>query len=92
MLMHNEEQVRYVVQCNETHLRCFLFIAQKICLVRNMQCTETHLRCFLFIAQRLVIACLSITRNKLDMSCNAMKHILGVFFTLHKGLLLRADA
>jgi len=26
-----------------------------------------------------------ITRNKLDMSCNAMKHILVVFFSLHRG-------
>jgi len=50
-----------------------------------MQCNETHLRYFLFIAQRLVIACICITRNKLDMSCNAMKHILGVFFSLHRG-------
>jgi len=62
VLIHNEEQVRYVVQC-----------------------TETHLSGFLFIAQRLVIACICITRNKLDMSCNAMKHILGVFFSLHRG-------
>jgi len=60
--MHNEKQVRYV-----------------------MQCTEIHLRCFLFIAQGLVIACISITRNKLDMSCNAMKHMLDVFFSLDRG-------
>jgi len=64
---YNEEQVRYVMQCNETHLSCFLFISQ-----------------------RLVIACICITRNKLYMSCNALKHILGVFFSLHRGLLLRA--
>jgi len=67
--MHNEEQVRYV-----------------------MQCTETHPRCFLFIAQKLIIACICITRNKLDISCNAVKHILGVFFSLHRGYLLRAYA
>jgi len=60
--MHNEEQVRYVMQCNEIHLRCYLFIAEM-----------------------LVIACICKTRNKLDMSCNAMKHILGVFFNLHRG-------
>jgi len=59
--MHNEEQVRYVMQCNETHLRCFLFIAQ-----------------------RLVIPCICITSNKLDMSCNALKHILGVLFSLDR--------
>jgi len=58
----NEEQVRYVMQCDETDLRCFLFIAQ-----------------------RLVIAYIIITRNKLDMSCSAIKHILGVFFSLHRG-------
>jgi len=92
--MHNEEQVRYVMQCNETHLRCFLFIAQRlfiacICITRNkldMSCNALkHLRFFLFIAQRLVIACLCITRNMLDMSCNALKHILVVFFSLHRG-------
>jgi len=27
--MHIEEEVRNVMQCNETHLRCFLFIAQR---------------------------------------------------------------
>jgi len=74
--MHNEEQVRYVMQCNETHFRCFLFGAQRIVICVQMhnekqvryvmQCTEIHLRCFLFIAQGLVIACISITRNKLD--------------------------
>jgi len=74
------------MQCNETHLRCFLFIAQRLvigcicitmhCMIdiglRIMQCTETHVRCFLFIAQRVVIACICITRNKLDyvMQCN----------------------
>jgi len=26
--MHNEKQVRSVMQCTETHLRCFLFTAQ----------------------------------------------------------------
>jgi len=66
--MHNEEQVRYVVQC-----------------------TETHLRCFLFIAQRSFIACICITRNKLDMSCNAMKHILGVFFSLLRRLVIEVS-
>jgi len=35
-------------------------------------------------AQRFVIACICITRNTLDMSCNALKHILGVFFSLHR--------
>jgi len=60
--MHNEKEVGYV-----------------------MQCTETHLRCFLFTAQELVIACICITRNKLDISCNALKHMLGVFFSLHRG-------
>jgi len=89
MYMHNEKQVRSVMQCTETHLRCFLFTAQRlvivcICITRNkldmsMQCNETHLRCFLFIAQR-VIACICLTRNKLDLSCIALKHILGVFF------------
>jgi len=59
--MHNEKQVISIMQCNETHLRCFLFIAI-----------------------RLVIECICITRNKLDMSCNAMKHILVVFFSLHR--------
>jgi len=124
--MHNEEQVRYVMQCTETHLRCFLFTAQRlviacICITRNkldrscnalkhilvvffslhrgycvhmhneeqvryvMQCNETHLRGFLFIAQRLVIPCICITSNKLDLSCNALKHILCVFFSLHRG-------
>jgi len=98
---HNEEQVRYVMQCNETHLRCFLFTAQRLviaclCITRNklnMSCNamkRTHLRCFLFTAQRLFIACICITRNKLDMSCNTLKHILGVFFSLHRGYLLRA--
>jgi len=28
----------------------------------------------------LFIACICITRNKLDISCNALKHMLGVFF------------
>jgi len=74
--MHDEEQVRYVMQCTETHVRCFLFTAEKIVIcvhVHNekqvisiMQCNETHLGCFLFIAQRLVITWICITRNKLD--------------------------
>jgi len=81
------------MQCTETDLRCFLFIAQRLviaCMLNEdqdryvIQCDETHLRCFLFTAQMLVIACICITRNKLDMSCNAMKHILGVFFSLPK--------
>jgi len=93
--MHNEEQVRYAMQCNEIHLRCFLFIAQRLVIAVHMhnekqvgyvmQCNETHLRCFLFTSQMLVIACICITRNKLDMSCNALKHILGVFFSLPRG-------
>jgi len=94
--MHNEEQVRYyVIQCTETHVRCFLFTAERLFICMHMhnekqvisilQCNETHLSCYLFIAQRLVIVCISITRNKLDMSCNAIKHILGVFFSLHRG-------
>jgi len=74
--MLNEEQVRYVMQCTETHVRCFLFTAERllICVHKHnekqvisiIQCNETHLRCFLFVAQRLVITCISITRNKLD--------------------------
>jgi len=52
--MHNEEQVRHVMQCNETHLRPFLFIAQRLVIRAYneeqvkylMQCNETHLRCF----------------------------------------------
>jgi len=132
--MHKKKQVRSVMQCDETHRRCFLFTAQRlviecICItskklvmscnalkhilgvsfhctevsycvymhnekqVRSLlQCNETHLRCFLFIAQRFVIACICITRNKLDLSCNALKNILGVFFSLHRGQLLRAYA
>jgi len=124
--MHNEKQVISTMQCDETHLRCLLFIAQMlviacICITKNkldmsckalkhvlgvffslhrvsycvhmhnekqvlsiMQCNETHLRCFLLFAQRLVIACICITRNKLDRSCNAMKHILGIIFSLHR--------
>jgi len=99
--MHNEEQVRYVVQCDETHLRFFFHCTEVSYCVDSyneeqvryvMQCEETHLRCFLFTAQRLVIAFICITRNKLDMSCNALKHILGIFFSLHRGHLLRAYA
>jgi len=41
----------------------------------------SNLCSFLFTAQRLVIMCICITRNELDLSCNAMKHILGVFFS-----------
>jgi len=47
--MHNEEQVRYACKCDETHLRGFLLIAQK-----------------------LVIACICIARNKLDL-CSVKK-------------------
>jgi len=93
--MHNEEQVRYVMQCTETLVRCFLFTAERllICVhmhnekqvISIMQCNETHLRCFIFIAQRLVITCICITRNKLEMSCNALKPMLGVFFSLQRG-------
>jgi len=41
-----------------------------------MQCHETELMCFVFTAQRFVIACIYITRNKLDMSCNVSVHCI----------------
>jgi len=76
MHMHNEKQVRSLLQCNETHLRCFLFTAQRLVIAcisitrnkldRSYNAIEAHLRCFLFIAQTLVIAWIDITRNKLD--------------------------
>jgi len=93
--MDYEEQIRYVMQCTETHVRCFLFTAERLAICVHMcnekqvisilQCNETHLRCFLFIAQRLVITWICITRNKLDRSRNALKYILVVFFSLHRG-------
>jgi len=74
--MHNEEQVISIMQCDEKHLSSFLFIAKLVIAYMHneeqvryvMEFTETHLSCFLFIVQRLVIACICITRNKLDMS------------------------
>jgi len=72
--MHNEKQVRYVMQFTETYLSCFLFIAQRlvtvcICITRNkldLSCKydETYFRGFLFIAQRLVIACKCINEEQ----------------------------
>jgi len=77
--MHNEKQIRYVMQCTETHLSCFLFIAQRLVIACISYCVHKHneeqascnamkhiLGVFCSIAQRLVIACISITRNKLD--------------------------
>jgi len=90
--MLNEKQVRSIMQCHKTHLRCFLFIAKKLVIaciyiwtnkLDVMQCHETELMCFVFTAQRFVIACiyitrnkLDITRNKLDMSCNVSVHCM----------------
>jgi len=47
-----------------------------------------HLRCVSRHCMTYLIACICITRNKLDLSCNAMKHILGVSFSLHIRLVI----
>jgi len=51
-----------------------------------MQCHETQLRCFVFTAQRFVIACIYITRNKLDnvMQCfSALHDISNLFLVMY---------
>jgi len=83
--IHNEEQVRYVMQCfSALHDISNLFLVMYMHAITNL-CSEnkTPKTCFMALHHRSNLL-LVMHMHAITNLC-ALKHILGVFFSLHRG-------